>query len=331
MAGPAALSAVAASGLAPKLLALSEHDPALKQALADWNRWLAAEKQFSKHTLSAYHRDFAQFLSFTAGHLGGQAGLTELMALKPADFRAWLAGRAGDGLKRTSIARALSVVRRFYAWAEKNGRGVNQAVRLVRTPKLPHAVPKPLSVAGAQAAMASAGFDADEDWVAARDLAVFLLLYGAGLRIGEALGLTRAEVPEGESMRIIGKGAKERVVPVLPVIKKAIADYLDRCPFDLEDGEALFRGVRGGALSPRIIQKRMQEMRAFLGLPDSATPHALRHSFATHLLAAGGDLRTIQELLGHASLSTTQRYTEVDEEHIRAQYRAHPRAQTRNS
>lgn len=305
---------------------LAAHDPALRDAVAEWSRWLVSERQYSDHTISAYHRDLAQFLGFLSIHLGQMAGLADLQSLQTADFRAWLAGRANDGLKRTSIARALSVVRGFFSWLEKDGHGGNSAIGLVRTPKLPHATPKPLAVGSAEDTIAAAGDDAPETWIAARDTAVLLLLYGAGLRIGEALGLTRKQAPTGSTMKILGKGNKERVVPVLPVIRDAIEDYLETCPYRLAPDEALFRGAKGRPLSPRIIQKRMQVLRAQFGLPDSATPHALRHSFATHLLAGGGDLRSIQELLGHASLSTTQRYTEVDEVHILRQYRAHPRS-----
>jgi integrase/recombinase XerC len=213
---------------------------------------------------------------------------------------------------------------------ERNDRGANQAIQLVRTPKLPHAIPKPLPVKSAQdainAAGATSGDTANECWIAARDVAVLTLLYGAGLRISEALGLKAKDAPKTDTMTVLGKGSKERMVPILPVIRAAIDDYIEKCPYSLAADDALFRGTRGGPLSPRIIQYRMQHLRTQLDLPDTATPHALRHSFATHLLSNGGDLRSIQELLGHASLSTTQRYTEVDEAHILEQYRAHPRS-----
>jgi len=317
MAGPAALT--------DTLDLLAESDSELRAALHEWNRWLVSEKQYSDHTIAAYQQDLAQFLGFLAQHLGAAPRLSDMQTLRAADFRAWLANLANAGLKRTSVARALSVVRSFFRWLERNERGGNQAIQLIRTPKLPHAVPKPITVKSAEAVIDMVGDDASETWIAARDTAVLMLLYGAGLRIGEALGLMRKDAPTGDSITVLGKGSKERMVPILPVVREALKDYLDKYPRPLPPDEALFRGARGGPLSPRIIQKRMQPLRAQLGLPDSATPHALRHSFATHLLSSGGDLRSIQELLGHASLSTTQRYTEVDEAHILAQYRAHPR------
>ena len=316
--------------LSAALELVAQSDAELQTALHDWSRWLVSEKMYSGHTVEAYHRDMAQFLGFVGGHLGAAPRFHDLEKLRTADFRAWLASRTGDNLKRTSIARALSVVRGFFKWRERNDRGANQAIQLVRTPKLPHAIPKPLPVKSAQdainAAGATSGDTANECWIAARDVAVLTLLYGAGLRISEALGLKAKDAPKTDTMTVLGKGSKERMVPILPVIRAAIDDYIEKCPYSLAADDALFRGTRGGPLSPRIIQYRMQHLRTQLDLPDTATPHALRHSFATHLLSNGGDLRSIQELLGHASLSTTQRYTEVDEAHILEQYRAHPRS-----
>ncbi len=302
-------------------------DSALQAALADWLKWLRDERRSSPHTVDAYGRDLVGFLSFASAHLGAAPTLRDLENLEARDFRAWLARRAAAGLGRTSTARALSVLRGFFRWLEKNERGRNHAIRTVRTPKLPQAVPKPLDTADATKAVQDIGALASEPWVATRDIAVMTLLYGCGLRISEALGLTLRDVPDCDSMTVLGKGGKQRMVPVLPVVREAIDAYLAQCPHLLEPDDPLFVGVRGGPLNPRVIQRQMQKLRGWLGLPDSATPHALRHSFATHLLAGGGDLRSIQELLGHASLSTTQRYTAVDTEKLLRDYKAtHPRA-----
>ena len=305
---------------------LAESDPDFCATLQQWDRWLVSEKQYSDHTIAAYQQDLSQFLNFLSHHLGAVPQLSDMRNLRTADFRAWLASRANSGLKRTSVARALSVVRSFFRWLEQNGGGGNQAIHLIGKPKLPHAVPKAITTKSAKAVINMAGDHAAEAWIAARDTAVLMLLYGTGLRIGEALGLMRRDAPTGDNIKVLGKGSKERIVPVLPIVRNAIGDYLDKYPRPLPLGEALFRGARGGPLSPRIIQKRIQLLRVQLGLPDSTTPHALRHSFATHLLSSGVDLRSIQELLGHVSLSTTQRYTEVDEAHILEQYRSHPRS-----
>jgi integrase/recombinase XerC len=322
MAGPAAR------------LTLSARDPALAGALADWRAWLADERRASPHTLSAYEADLAGFLGFLADHLGGDVGLADLGTLKTADFRAWLARRARDGLAKSSTARAMSTVRGFYRRLEKRDLVSNPAVRAVRTPKLPQSAPKPLSEQGAREVMTLVGGDgigatAKEPWIAKRDAAVLLLLYGCGLRIGEALGLTRGRLKDMAkgAMTVRGKGDKDRMVPVLPVVADAVRDYLGACPYAGGESDALFLGARGKTLDPAIVQKEMRGLRRALNLPETATPHALRHSFATHLLGGGGDLRTIQELLGHASLSTTQRYTAVDSTKLLDVYRAaHPRA-----
>ncbi|MCC7276048.1 MAG: tyrosine recombinase XerC [Alphaproteobacteria bacterium] len=311
MAGPAADVTAAAATLA--------------DARAAWAAWLAAERRASPHTLAAYGRDLGAFLDFLADHLGGPPSLADLLALRPADFRAWLARRAGDGYARTSTARALSVVRGFVRFLDRRGFGHAPALAAVRAPKLPRSVPKALAPAGA-AALLEVADDAARPWIAARDVALLSLLYGCGLRIGEALALPRRAAPLGETLTVLGKGRKERRVPVLPAVRTAVADYLRLCPYR-GDGP-LFLGARGGALQPAVVQRRVRDLRRALGLPETATPHALRHSFATHLLAAGGDLRAIQELLGHASLSTTQRYTDVDTARLVEVYnRAHPRAQ----
>lgn len=293
-----------------------------------WLDWLAHERRMAAHTLAAYRHDIGGFLAFLAGHLGETPDLAALGALQATDFRAWLASRHGERLARSSTARALSVVRGFFRFLEREGLVSNPALALVRRPKLPEVLPKALDATAASELVAEVGTDA-APWIAARDTALMLLLYGAGLRIGEALALARAEAPRRgqEALRVTGKGNKVRLVPLLPVVTEAMERYLALVPFEVAAEEALFLGERGGPLSPRILQGRLQLLRRQLGLPETATPHALRHSFATHLLAGGGDLRAIQELLGHSSLSTTQRYTKVDAESLLRTYRAaHPRA-----
>jgi integrase/recombinase XerC len=245
----------------------------------------------------------------------------------PADFRAWLARRTADGAERSSTARGLSVVRGFVRFLERRGLAASPALKVLRAPKLPHSVPKPLTAPDAVAAVAAPAEFVASAWQAKRDIAILTLLYGCGLRISEALGLTRAEAPKGEVLAITGKGRKDRIVPILPAVREAAAEYVAACPYPLPADGPLFVGARGGPLNPRLVQRQMQNLRGLLGLPETATPHALRHSFATHLLGGGGDLRAIQELLGHASLSTTQRYTAVETERLLAVYEsAHPRA-----
>ena len=296
-------------------------------AYGDWRRWLAAERRASPHTLDGYGRDLATFLAFVTDHAGAPPSLADLARLGAADFRAWLAQRIARGLGPTSNARALSVVRGFFRWLDRRGLAANAAIATLRGPKLPRAVPKALTAFDANVALEEIGSLADEPWIAARDTAVVALLYGCGLRIGEALGLDRGVLPLGETLVVLGKGRKQRVVPVLPAVREAVGEYVRLCPFRGTARDPLFRGARGKRLQPAIVQRRLIQLRAALGLPEHATPHALRHSFATHLLAGGGDLRAIQELLGHASLSTTQRYTAVDAERLMTVYdKAHPRA-----
>ena len=303
----------------------------LAAAVERWRRWLADERRASAHTLDAYGRDLAGFLGFLAEHLGGQPGLADLGALRTADFRSWLARRAGDGLTAASRARALSVVRGFFRFLDREGLAHNPALAALRTPKQQRPAPRPLTVDQARAAVEAVGELGSTPWIGKRDRALIALLYGAGLRIGEALGLDRGALPSagrGDAAIVItGKGDKQRVVPLLAVVRAAIADYLAACPYEVGDDGPLFVGARGGRLNASVVQARLRRLRGYLGLPANATPHALRHSFATHLLAEGGDLRTIQELLGHASLSTTQRYTEVDAESLlRVYHAAHPKA-----
>ena len=303
-------------------------EPAVIAVIDDWRAWLAHERRISGHTLDGYGRDLRKFLQFITGHLGYPPGLQDLEALKPRDFRGYLASRHAEGLARSSTARAMSTLRNFFRFMEQRGVVENAAIGAIKTPKVPHSVPKALTMEDALTTVITVGDLSDEPWIGKRDTAVMLLLYGCGLRIGEALGLDRGQAPEDEdSIVVTGKGDKQRLVPVLPVVSSAIRDYVEVCPFDLAPDGPLFVGKRGKRLRARVIQRQMGILRARLGLPETATPHALRHSFATHLLAGGGDLRTIQELLGHASLSTPPRYTEVDAGRLKAVYDdAHPRA-----
>ena len=308
-------------------------EPAVVSAIEDWRGWLAHERRASHHTVDAYGRDVAACLRFIAGHLGFPPGLRDLDGLTPADFRSYLASRAGEGLGRTSVARAMSTLRGFFRFLDRAGLARNAAIGAVRTPRIPQSIPKALTEVDARMAVEAVGDLSDEPWVARRDTALLLLLYGCGLRIGEALALNRGQAPAakaGGTMVVTGKGNKQRMVPVLPVVARAMDGYLAACPYPLGDDDPLFVGVRGKRLNAGVVQRQVRRLRALLGLPETATPHALRHSFATHLLSGGGDLRTIQELLGHASLSTTQRYTAVDAGHLTAVYRkAHPRARRR--
>lgn len=301
--------------------------PALRSALSDWLKQLAALKGASPNTVEAYRRDVARYLHFHAEHRGGAEGLAALAATSHFDLRAWMAEERARGLSARSLARALSAVKGFTAWvSDRTGQDAT-TVLAARGPKYRRKLPRPLSEDSAAAVLSDIGEDAREDWIAARDTAIVTLLYGLGLRISEALSLTGADHPLPLTLRITGKGGKTRLVPVIPAAAEAVARYAALCPFDLRPEQALFRGARGGPVNPRLIQGAMERARLRLGLPATATPHALRHSFATHLLSAGGDLRAIQELLGHASLSTTQAYTAVDAARLMEVYeKAHPRA-----
>jgi integrase/recombinase XerC len=304
-------------------------EAAVLAALGDWEAWLALERRASDHTCEAYVRDLRAFLQFLAHHLGDSVRIDDLRGLRAADFRAYLAHRRANGLSVSSRARALSAIRGFFAHLHRTGTLVNEAIGGVRAPKLSHGVPKPVSESAALAMLAEVAVAGTRPWVAVRDVAILTMLYGSGLRISEALGLNCADVPErgGDSLIVSGKGGKERLTPLLPAVAEAIAAYQAVCPHPRGRRDPLFVGVRGGRLDPGIVQATVRRLRVSLGLPDTATPHALRHSFATHLLARGGDLRTIQELLGHQSLSTTQRYTEVESGHLLKVYgAAHPRA-----
>lgn len=301
--------------------------PGLRDALAGWLAHLSALDGAAANTVAAYQRDVSRFLNFLARHRGGAQGLAAVVTLPQTDLRAWMSEERGRGLSARSLARALSAVKGFAAWAADRSGADATTVLAARGPKFRRKLPRPLSIDGAAAMLDSVGEDAREDWIAARDTAVVTLLYGCGLRISEALSLTGADHPLPEVLRITGKGGKTRIVPVLPAARAAVAAYVSLCPIDLCRSAPLFRGARGGALNPRLIQGAMERARLRLGLPATATPHAMRHSFATHLLSAGGDLRAIQDLLGHASLSTTQAYTAVDAARLMEVYeKAHPRA-----
>jgi integrase/recombinase XerC len=311
-----------------KPIVTAAHD--LAASIRRWQQNLANERRLSSHTVSAYSRDAAQFLSFMTDHLGSPPDAAAISSLRPADMRAFMAARRKDGAGSRSLARGLAGVRSLVRFLEKES-GVNgAALRAVRAPKQPKSLPKPVAASLARRLVDQDENLGEEQWIAARNAAVLALLYGSGLRISEALGLKRRDAPVGgEMLRITGKGGKVRIVPVLPMVAEAIADYLNLSPFQPGPDGPLFVGAKGGPLGPRIIQLAVERLRPALGLPDTATPHALRHSFATHLLSAGGDLRTIQELLGHASLSTTQIYTEVDSMRLIEAYdKAHPRARS---
>ena len=306
--------------------------PDIAAEIGRWLAYLGSERRMSPKTLEAYERDVSQFLAFLTDHLGGSPGLKALARLTPADVRAFMASRRAGGAGSRTLMRGLAGTRSFARFLERDGKGKVGALAAIRAPKLARGLPKPLAVKDAKRITDADLRDGDTraPWIAARDAAVLGLLYGSGLRIAEALSLTREQAPRpdtGDAITVTGKGNKARMVPVLPQVAKLIADYVALCPLDLPPNGPLFVGARGIPLLPRIVQLAMARMRGALGLPDTATPHTLRHSFATHLLARGGDLRSIQELLGHASLSTTQIYTAVDSERLLEVYAtAHPRA-----
>jgi integrase/recombinase XerC len=314
----------------PKSDQLPFADKDVSAEVARWLGHLGAERRMAAKTCEAYRRDVHQFLAFLAEHLGRRVTLSGLARLSPADVRAFMAARRAQGIGGRSLMRGLAGARSFARFLERDHKGKVAALSAVRAPRIQKTLPKPLAVAAARR-IADTDLRAGEErepWVLVRDAAVLALLYGSGLRISEALGLKPKDVAGGrDSLIVTGKGNKTRMVPVLPQVARLIADFMALCPYDLPPDGPLFVGEKGGPLSPRIVQLAMERLRGVLNLPDTATPHALRHSFATHLLARGGDLRAIQELLGHASLSTTQIYTDVDSERLLAAYRsAHPRA-----
>ncbi len=302
--------------------------PDLLEARAGWLDLLRDGKRFSSHTLDAYERDTRQFFEFLSSHLGKLPGISDIATLKPMEFRSFLAKRRNDGAGARTLGRGLAAIRSFLKHLEREGLVNAAGSRAVRAPKQPKSLPKPLQVNQAMALMESAGEYADEPWIGARNVALLTLLYGCGLRISEALAVTPQMIAgRPQTLSVKGKGGKTRLVPLLSQVNLACETYMKLCPYHLENDEPMFRGARGGVLQAAIIQREMVKLRSAFGLADSATPHALRHSFATHLLAGGGDLRSIQELLGHASLSTTQVYTGVDSARLLSAWSAaHPRA-----
>ncbi|MBC6402056.1 MAG: tyrosine recombinase XerC [Hyphomonadaceae bacterium] len=302
--------------------------PLAKDALCMFCEHLSGERRLSERTVEAYGRDIRGFITFTGEHIGKPPKLIDFQTLQVRDFRAFLAHlrRRDSSLSNASIARTLSALRTFFRYMDRRWDVNNPVLAQIRAPKAKAPIPKPLSISGATEMVAAGSATDERPWVLARNRAVMMLLYGAGLRISEALSLTTDDMPLSDRLVITGKGNKSRLVPVLPQVRQAVEHYLSLNPHVIADGESIFRAIRGGELSARHVQKDMQIMRDYLGLPDSATPHALRHSFATHLLSGGGDLRTIQQLLGHESLSTTQRYTDVDAGTLRRVHKAaHPR------
>jgi integrase/recombinase XerC len=314
---------------APAAAPLVTAAPDLADAVARWQKHLASERRLARHSLTAYARDVAQFLRFLTIHLAGPPRLKDLAELKTADIRAFMAARRAGGVESRTLARGIAGMRSLIHFLEKEGAVNGAALRAIRPPRPKKTLPKALAPAAAVAVVAADNGLDEEPWIRTRNAAILTLLYGAGLRLSEALAIRHEDAPTAgnTALRVVGKGGKERIVPVLPKVAEAIADYLRQCPYRGTADGPLFLGARGGPLNPRIVQRAMTALRSALGLPDTATPHALRHSFATHLLASGGDLRSIQELLCHASLSTTQIYTAVDTDRLIAAYqKAHPRA-----
>ena len=304
--------------------------PDLHEQFQRWRVYLTSEKMMSKHTIRAYVADVRYFLKFLAGYTGEPSCLNTLSDVKLREYRAWLARRASEGLKNSSRARSLSSVKNFLRWLDKQGVMHNAHVSIVRSPKIPRSLPRPLGRAQSQTIIDMGGLNEKQHWLAVRNEALFLLLYGTGLRISEALSLNIGDIPNVDDrtrgLRVMGKGGKERLVPLLDVVHRKIHDYMNIIPYGRTKEQPLFHGARGGRLNQGVAQKSMRSVRMSLGLPETATPHALRHSFATHLLEGGANLREIQELLGHASLSTTQIYAEVDVQSlIKIHQKAHPR------
>lgn len=296
-------------------------DAQVSELIRRWQEWLGSIRRYSQHTLDAYARDLADFISFTAAQKEREIQLTDFANFTVRTFRAYLSARAQKHIEKSSIARELSSIKSFYKWLHKNNYADNAAISVISTPRQAKVLPRALEVSDTFSLLDEAENFSKDEWQGLRDTAVLTLLYGCGLRISEALSLNIGDITEENYLRIVGKGNKERIVPLLPEVKKCITAYLEACPYKMRQGEPLFLGARGERLLPRIIQRQLQKIRLYMGLPDSITPHALRHSFATHLLANGSDLRSIQELLGHASLTTTQRYTEVNIEKIQEEYK----------
>jgi len=300
----------------------------LQEKFAKWLDYLVHEKRYSKHTLRAYSTDLFYFFAFLTQHLGKRPSLNDLGDITISDFRAWMSKITIDGACNRTRARELSSVRSFFRWLDKNGHLHNPAIGSIRTPKTPRKLPRPLPEEQAmKLVMNEEGFENQEAWIAVRDQALFTLLYGCGLRINEALQLNYSTRPYNKQVRVLGKGNKERIVPVLPIVEKAIEHYISECPHSFDANTPLFLGARGERLNQGVAQRQLRHIRRKLGLPENVTPHSLRHSFATHLLVHGTDLRSLQELLGHASVSTTQCYTDFDNAQLLEIYRkAHPRS-----
>lgn len=296
----------------------------IEHVIERWVIWVQSERQLSANTFLAYQKDLDYFLTFITQYHGAEPDLKVLENLKATDFRAWLSHMNEKQLARTSIARALSVVRSFYKYLDRQGILHNPIIQNMRSPKTPKSIPRGLSKTQATDLLEAFEESEKDDWINQRNLALFTLLYGCGLRISEALGLNSKDVREVDFLRIKGKGNKERIVPMLPVVKSAVSKYLAMCPYD---SDPLFYGEKGKRLNISVAEKQIRDIRRKIGLPETVTPHALRHTFATHLLEAEGDLRTIQELLGHASLSTTQRYADINRERLKQIYtKTHPRS-----
>jgi integrase/recombinase XerC len=302
----------------------------VQDAVRMWDAWLTTERRASRHTVASYRFDLANFFGFLSGYRGGKASLATLAAVTLTDFRAWLAHNAGEGQEAATRAREVAGVRNFFRWLDRTGRLHNAAIGLLKTPKTRRRLPRPVSEVSAGDIVALAKNTQEEGWLGLRDEALFTLLYGAGLRLGEALGLRRDDLAQQDRLTVVGKGNKQRIVPLLPIVLESIERYLAACPYPVAGKDFIFVGARGEVLNPGVAQRQLRRLRRDLNLPDNVTPHALRHSFATHLLASGADLRSLQELLGHSSLSTTQLYTQVDAGHLADVYRAaHPRAKGR--
>jgi len=300
----------------------------LAEKFCKWLEFLQYEKHFSKHTLRAYSKDLFFFFEFLTNHLAKKPSMNDLGEVSISDFRSWMTKTTMDGASNTTRARQLSSLRSFMKWLEHNGYLHNPAIKLVRTPKMPKRLPRPLAEEQAKKLVFNEeGFDNQAPWIAVRDQALFTLLYGCGLRINEALQLNYGNRPLNHEVRVMGKGSKERLLPVLPIVEKAIEHYISECTYNFEKDSPLFVGSRGERLNQGVAQRQLRHLRRKLGLPENLTPHSLRHSFATHLLVHGTDLRSLQELLGHSSVSTTQRYTDFDNAQLMAIYnKAHPRA-----
>ncbi|WP_208435423.1 tyrosine recombinase XerC [Bartonella phoceensis] len=304
-------------------------DHAILAARKNWLECLLQTRRMAVQTVQAYERDTRQFLSFLCQHLGHEPTFSDLANLRVMDLRAYLAYRRTYNISARSLSRGIAGLRSFFSYLSREGLVNIPAAKLIRTPKHPKSLPKPLTVKSALHLVKPENQQENKPWIIARNTAVLMLLYGCGMRISEALSLTQEQFsdPQKTSLFVTGKGGKTRLVPLIKVVHEAVQDYLKCCPYPLLDNQPIFRGARGGPLQPAIIQRSIRDLRTYLGLPETTTPHTLRHSFATHLLSRGGDLRTIQELLGHACLSTTQVYTHVDTDHLLEIYqKAHPRS-----